>query len=141
MRTTKNTARRTVAAAAAAVALVATAVALPATASATGGERLHAIGLTDGGKGLVYFQTDRPNKAKHVGGVQGLKDGDTRLVGIDYRVQNGKLYGVADKGGIYLLSEKDARATKVGQLSARNTTLNAQAGRIAHDLEADSCAS
>jgi len=31
--------------------------------------------------------------------------------------------------------------TKVGQLAARNTTLNAQAGQIAHDLEAESCAS
>jgi hypothetical protein len=44
-------------------------------------------------------------------------EGDTRLVGIDYRVQNGKLYGVGEKGGIYVLDPTNARSTEVGRLS------------------------
>ncbi|MFF7364406.1 DUF4394 domain-containing protein [Streptomyces sp. NPDC008125] len=43
-------------------------------------------------------------------------DGDRALVGIDFRVQNGKLYGVGDKGGIYTLSG-DAKADRVSQLT------------------------
>ena len=50
------------------------------------------------------------------------------------RQQRDTLRGLAEAG-------RTGDVTKVGQLAARNTTLNAQAGRIAHDLEADSCAS
>lgn len=78
--------------------------------------RLDAVGLADGGKTLVQFVTDRPERASKVGTISGLT-GDTFLVGIDYRVQNGKLYGVGNSGGIYTLSAKDAKAAKVGQLS------------------------
>ena len=39
------------------------------------------------------------------------------MLGIDRRVQNRKLYGVGNKGGIYTLSASSAAATKVGQLS------------------------
>ncbi|WP_367323186.1 DUF4394 domain-containing protein [Streptomyces sp. HUAS ZL42] len=79
------------------------------------GDRLAAIGLT-GDQRLVRFRLDRPGTVLPLGRVNGLK-GDTRLVGIDYRVQNNKLYGVGDKGGIYTLREIGARATKVSQLS------------------------
>jgi Domain of unknown function (DUF4394) len=47
--------------------------------------------------------------------VSGLA-GDTRLVGIDYRVQDGLLYGVGDEGGVYSITESGA-ATQVGELS------------------------
>jgi outer membrane murein-binding lipoprotein Lpp len=50
------------------------------------------------------------------------------------RQQRDVLHGLAEAGRV-------GDVTKVGQLAARNTTLNAQAGQIAHDLEADSCAS
>ncbi len=43
-------------------------------------------------------------------------EGDERLVGIDYRVQDGKLYGVGDAGGVYTIDDTGA-ATKVKQLS------------------------
>ncbi|SDQ05863.1 DUF4394 domain-containing protein [Quadrisphaera sp. DSM 44207] len=122
-------------------ALLAVAVLAPATASADGqrtssystgsystgsyggggygdssGYGLAAVGLSDGGKGLVAFTTTDPGSAQRIGDVKGLQ-GDTRLVGIDYRVQNGKLYGVGERGGIYLLGDRDAAARKVGQLS------------------------
>ncbi|WP_327033547.1 DUF4394 domain-containing protein [Micromonospora ureilytica] len=75
---------------------------------------LKAIGLTDDQK-LVKFDVDKPEHACKIGKVW-LED-DNELVGIDYRVQNGKLYGVGDEGGIYVLSTRDASAHKVGQLS------------------------
>ncbi len=49
-------------------------------------------------------------------GARGLKK-DTRPVGIDFRVQNTKLYGVGDKGGIYTLNTRNAKAAKVSQLT------------------------
>jgi outer membrane murein-binding lipoprotein Lpp len=50
------------------------------------------------------------------------------------RQQRDTLRGLAEAG-------RTGDVTKVGQLAARNTTLNAQAGQIAHDLKAESCAS
>lgn len=88
-----------------------TAAGLPGAA----GDRLNAVGLT-GDQNLVSFRVDRPDRTLRLGKVNGLK-GDSRLVGIDYRVQNTKLYGVGDKGGIYTIREIGAKATKVSQLS------------------------
>ncbi|WP_328871250.1 DUF4394 domain-containing protein [Streptomyces sp. NBC_00287] len=82
--------------------------------SRAAGERLRAVGLTADQR-LVSFRLDRPGSVLPLGKVGGLK-GDTELVGIDYRVQNGKLYGVGDRGGIYTIREIGARATKVSQL-------------------------
>ncbi|GAA3815545.1 DUF4394 domain-containing protein [Streptomyces phyllanthi] len=83
---------------------------------ALAGSGPRAVGLTRDQR-LVTFRTDRPGAVIPLGKVFGLK-GDTMLVGIDYRVQNNKLYGVGDKGGIYTLREIGARATKVSQLTA-----------------------
>ncbi|MGW1671156.1 DUF4394 domain-containing protein [Streptomyces sp. NPDC002324] len=76
---------------------------------------LKAVGLTADQR-LVVFRLDKPGAAVPLGRVRGLK-GDTRLVGIDYRVQNNRLYGVGDKGGVYTLREVGAKATKVSQLT------------------------
>ncbi|MEW2441824.1 DUF4394 domain-containing protein [Micromonospora marina] len=75
---------------------------------------LKAVGLTDDQK-LVKFDVDKPWDACTIGRVW-LERGE-KLVGIDYRVQNGRLYGVGDKGGIYLISTRDAKAEEVSQLS------------------------
>ena len=75
---------------------------------------LRAVGLTADQK-LVLFRVDRPGAAVPLGKVDGLK-GDKSLVGIDFRVQNGKLYAVGDAGGIYTIGEA-APATKVSQLT------------------------
>jgi hypothetical protein len=107
-----------VAAAAAAVAPTlasqsATADAPSVTVRSNGG--LTATALTDDGR-LVRFDTDRPERAWKVGKVRGLQ-GDTFLVGIDVRVQDGRLYGVGDQGGVYTISRQSATATKVSQLT------------------------
>ncbi|GAA2211523.1 DUF4394 domain-containing protein [Nonomuraea monospora] len=71
-------------------------------------------GLTTMGE-LVTFDAGNPKSVNRVGKISGLK-GDMKVVGIDYRVQNGKLYAVGDKGGVYTVDGK-AKATKVSQLS------------------------
>ncbi|MFB7032604.1 DUF4394 domain-containing protein, partial [Streptomyces sp. NPDC056295] len=59
---------------------------------------LISVGLTSDQR-LVGFDVRDPAGTWSFGRVTGLK-GDGKLVGIDFRVQNGKLYGVGDKGGI-----------------------------------------
>ncbi|MGW6260971.1 DUF4394 domain-containing protein [Streptomyces sp. NPDC055085] len=76
---------------------------------------LSAVGLT-GDQRLVEFDVRRPDGARSLGKVSGLA-GDTRLVGIDFRVQNERLYGVGDKGGVYTLNNRNAKAVKVSQLT------------------------
>lgn len=93
------------------------ALGVPAAASATGAgsHGPDAVGLARGGTALVRFDTDKPGKLRTIGTPR--LSGDTALVGIDRRVQDGRLYGVGDEGGIYTLSARSARATKVGQLT------------------------
>jgi Domain of unknown function (DUF4394) len=79
------------------------------------GRGLRVVGLTADGR-LVRFRSDNPRNLANVGRVTGLS-GDAALVGIDYRVQDAKLYGVGDKGGIYVLNTRSASATKVSQLT------------------------
>lgn len=80
------------------------------------GRSLNAVGLTTDGR-LVRFSTDTPGRTRNIGMVQKGLSGDQSLIGIDYRVQDGKLYGVGNNGGIYTLSTADASASKVGQLT------------------------
>ncbi|WP_406304185.1 DUF4394 domain-containing protein [Streptomyces sp. NBC_00885] len=76
---------------------------------------LKVTGLTSDQR-LVQFRTSRPGSVTSIGTVTGLQ-GDTALVGIDYRVQNGLLYGVGNAGGVYTLDTSNAVATQVSQLS------------------------
>jgi hypothetical protein len=80
------------------------------------GRSLNAVGLTTDGR-LVRFSTDTPGRTRNSGQVQKGLSGDQSLIGIDYRVQDGKLYGVGNNGGIYTLSTADASAAKVAQLT------------------------
>lgn len=73
-----------------------------------------AFGLANG-KTLVSFKLSKPRRLAVLGTVSGMT-GDTSLVGIDFRVQNKRLYGVGNRGGVYVLTAK-ARATKVSQLT------------------------
>ena len=77
---------------------------------------LQVVGLTDG-NALVCFNEFSPQEARSIGFVSNLSGGDTRLIGIDFRVQNGLLYGVGDKGGVYVIDTSNAVATLVNRLS------------------------
>ena len=78
-------------------------------------EDLHSVGLTADQR-LVDFPVLHPDQSRTIGRIDGLQ-GDMRLVGIDYRVQNGLLYGVGDQGGIYTVDDTTGCATKVSQLT------------------------
>lgn len=77
---------------------------------------LNVVGLTSDQR-LVCFDEESPDQATNIGKVTGFTGGDNALVGIDYRVQNGSLYGVGNAGGIYLLNVTNAVATPVNRLS------------------------
>jgi hypothetical protein len=74
------------------------------------------VGLT-ADQQLVKFSECRPGRLKQIGPVSGLLDKDMVLVGIDFRVQDGQLYGLGDGGGIYTIDTDTAQAFKVGQLT------------------------
>ncbi|WP_139977906.1 DUF4394 domain-containing protein [Nocardioides litoris] len=106
-------ARRTVAAALAGVlAAGTTAIALAPGAEAANPKA--AFGLTAAGK-LVYFNTDRPGQVRQIGAVTGL--GGQRIIGMDIRPSDGKLYAVGSGGGLFVILKKTARATQVGSLT------------------------
>jgi hypothetical protein len=79
------------------------------------GRDLDVVGLT-ADRRLVRFDAANPRRTRDIGWVRGLV-GDQMLVGIDHRVQDGKLYGVGNAGGIYTISSRSAVATKVSQLT------------------------
>jgi len=81
------------------------------TASATSSTSLAVVGLGSNGTRLVSFRTDTPGSSRTIAQVTGLRR-DTRLVGIDYRVQDGGLYGVGEKGGIYRVNDRTGAATR-----------------------------
>ncbi len=109
----------------AALAVVVTSSALMLAAPGTGSAApaaapsLRAYGITGDGTLMAAFWTDRADVLNWVRAVTGLS-GDTALIGIDFRVQNGTLYGVGDKGGIYTIKiptgTQDVVVTKVSQL-------------------------
>jgi len=80
-----------------------------------GKRSLQVVGLTDDQR-LVCFSESRPERTRDIGYVSGLHT-DTKLIGIDFRVQDGKLYGVGDAGGVYLLDTSNGAATLVNRLT------------------------
>ena len=74
------------------------------------------MGLTADGR-LLCFPTNSADRAEVVGSVTGLMGLDSALIGIDFRVQDGKLYGVGTGGGVYTIDPNTAQATFVNQLS------------------------
>lgn len=84
------------------------------------GPRLVVLGLTADQR-LVRFKECTPWIVRTVGYVHGLQAPDTTLVGMDFRVQDGKLYGAGNGGGIYTLDTSTAAATLVSQLTGGAT--------------------
>jgi hypothetical protein len=83
---------------------------------------LPAFGII-GGTTMCYFNTGTPDRLDWVRDVIGFVGSDTSLVGIDFRVQNGLLYGVGNFGGIYTIPTvpppvgSTLSITKVSQLT------------------------
>ncbi|GHB35355.1 MULTISPECIES: DUF4394 domain-containing protein [Streptomyces] len=111
--------KRLAAAVAAASAMAALVVATPGTSHAAP-PRLLAFGISADGTLMAAFNTDDPGTLNWFKRIDGLV-GDTAVVGLDFRVQNGLLYLVGNKGGIYTVQIPPAvpnpLVTKVSQLS------------------------
>ncbi|MGW0707522.1 DUF4394 domain-containing protein [Streptomyces sp. NPDC002643] len=96
-------------------------VSVPGSASAAPAATpsLRAFGITGDGTLMATFLTDQPKVLNWVRLITGLS-GDTALIGIDFRVQDGLMYGVGNKGGIYTIKiptgTQDVVVTKVSQL-------------------------
>jgi hypothetical protein len=75
-----------------------------------------ALGLSSNGKNLTAFSLTTGKRTKALGQAKGLV-GDVRLIGIDERPADHKVYGVGDKGGIYVVNRGNAAVRKVSQLS------------------------
>jgi len=76
---------------------------------------LEIVGLTRDQR-LVCFNETAPSSATAIGTIRGL-DGDSRIVGIDFRPADNTLYGLGDAGGVYTLSLEDASAALVSRLN------------------------
>ena len=102
-----------------ALAAVALMSVLATTLAAAGGSKdpsLRVFGLTADQR-LVKFRSEKPRQLREIGVVSPLQAPDTSLVGIDFRVQDGQLYGVGNAGGIYTIDRTTAAATLVSQLT------------------------
>lgn len=80
------------------------------------GRKLEVVGLTADGR-LVRFGECRPSRVREIGRISGLGGADGALVGIDFRVQDGELYGVGNGGGIYRIDTATGVATLDSQLT------------------------
>jgi hypothetical protein len=77
---------------------------------------LRAVGLTADNE-LIAFRTAAPRATSRlIGTIAGTNAADAEIVGIDYRVQDGKLYAVGRGGGVYTIDTSNATATFVNQL-------------------------
>ncbi|WP_205315484.1 DUF4394 domain-containing protein [Nonomuraea lactucae] len=95
----------------------------PGTAAGSGSTTttpLRAFGITGDGRLMATFLTNKPEQLDWVRRISGLVN-DTFVIGIDFRVQDGKFYAVGNHGGIYTISlptgNQDVIVTKVSQLS------------------------
>jgi Domain of unknown function (DUF4394) len=93
---------------------VAMLIVVPMVAHADDGDRrsrgdLRGTGVTADGR-LIEFESDDPDDADTIGAIGPLVQ-DARIVGIDYRPATGELYGLGDRGGVYVISDRTARAT------------------------------
>jgi hypothetical protein len=75
-----------------------------------------ALGLSSNGKNLTIFDMRTAKRTKALGQAKGLV-GDTRLIGIDERAADHKVYGVGNQGGVYVVNRGNGVVRKVSQVS------------------------
>jgi hypothetical protein len=63
---------------------------------------------------LISFDTERPDPVLTMGIIRGLQPGE-RILGIDFRPVDGKLYGLGSTSRLYTIDLRSAIATVVGE--------------------------
>jgi hypothetical protein len=115
--TFQHSVRRRLAWATAAIAAVFTTVTFAQSPFSLPDERtLNIYGLT-ADQQLVQFRAEPLHRYRRIGPITGFRGSDTALIGIDFRVQDGLLYGVGNGGGIYTIDTETAQVTLVQQLT------------------------
>jgi hypothetical protein len=92
------------------LALTACATPTPETIGAPAKEEIVAVTASNH---LLRFNAGQPQKLRSRTPLTGLRAGDS-LLGIDYRVVRGELYGLGASGQLYKIDVAQARATPVG---------------------------
>ncbi|WP_293393742.1 DUF4394 domain-containing protein [Nevskia sp.] len=77
------------------------------------------IYVVTAGNKLARYDSEDANSITRFGYLVGFTNGDTSLVGIDYRIQDGLLYGVGNNGGIYTIDTSNSVMTFRQTLSVR----------------------
>jgi hypothetical protein len=81
-------------------------------------DNLESVGLTADGR-LICFRERQPGQARVIGAIGGLMGGE-RIIGIDFRPADGKLYGLGNAGGVYVIDAQTAMAMRVSMLNGNN---------------------
>jgi len=81
-------------------------------------DNLESVGLTADGR-LICFLEQQPGQARQIGVIGGLMGGE-KIIGIDYRPADGKLYGLGNAGGVYVIDSKTAAAMRISTLTGSN---------------------
>lgn len=85
-------------------------------ASFVKGPQLAILALTADQR-LLSFRECAPTRLREIGSVSGLQAPDTMIVGMDFRVQDGQLYGLGNQGGIYTIDTSTAVLNLVSRLT------------------------
>lgn len=93
-----------------AAALTACTTPAPEPLGAVARETIHAVTQSNQ---LISFNAGQPQKILSKRSLTGLRDGD-RLLGIDYRVAKGQLFGLGRSGQLYRIDAPRGAATPVG---------------------------
>ncbi len=82
--------------------------------------------VTDANR-LVRFNAGQPQQLLSDQPLQGLQPGEV-LVGIDFRVARGMLYGLGTSGRLYVIDTKDASTRAIGNTTLAPVLVEADAG-------------
>ncbi|HEV2779257.1 MAG TPA: DUF4394 domain-containing protein [Actinophytocola sp.] len=83
---------------------------------------LPAFGITSDGGLMASFNTNTPGVLNWVSVPTGFVCGETFLIGIDFRVQDGQLYALGNRGCIYIVTLPPAPPPPVPVVSLRHVS-------------------
>jgi hypothetical protein len=95
-------------------------------------ENLESVGLTADGR-LICFRERQPAQAREIAAIGGLMGGE-RIIGIDFRPADGRLYGLGNAGGVYVIDSLTAAATRISMLTSNGARVPLRGTSIGIDF-------